>query len=156
MVGGESDFIASICCKIKSTITAFTPLLLERHKVPRAIFAGEIFLFQTLFSRCKWLNKPSKVSWRIHRVSMNVRQKPMGWRRSWRHLWRHTNEVTILRAQNGDKTMKSCSEWYGGAQAVAKSPCEWQKHFVPVARPPRRPRTGYPKIPYIFHDENFE
>ena len=45
MVGGESDFIASICCKIKSTITTFTPLFLERHKVRRAIYAGEIFFY---------------------------------------------------------------------------------------------------------------
>ena len=50
MVGGESDSIARICCKIKSTMHDFPSPFFERHKVPRDICAREIsFLISDLF-----------------------------------------------------------------------------------------------------------
>ena len=58
----------------------------------------------------------------------------------WRRSRRHTIEMQIFRAQNGDKKLQSCSERYGEAQAlakvIAKSQCEWRKHFAPL---PGRP-----------------
>ena len=45
MVGGEPDYIANICCRIKSTMHDFHFPIFEKHEVPRAICAGENFFY---------------------------------------------------------------------------------------------------------------
>ena len=45
MVGGDSDSLEAYAVKSNRQCTTFTSLFFERHKVPRAICAGEIFFF---------------------------------------------------------------------------------------------------------------
>ena len=145
MVGGDSDSIASICCKIKSTMHDFHSTIFWKTQSPSCYLRRRDFFFNfrfVLHDENVWTNRWNWAGGFIGWV-WNCGRKEKSWPTGWRRSWRHTTEMPIFRAQNGVQKMQSHSERYGGAQAVAKviakSLCEWQKHFAPLPGRPEDP-----------------
>ena len=149
MVSGEYDSIGSKCCKIKSTRHDFHSPISWKPQSPSCHLRRRDFLFNFRFvlhdenawtKRRKWaggFNGEYEIA-----AERNRRDR---WTDAVRDVICYVTPLKcqFLGPRMETKKLQSCSERYGGAQAVAKviakSPCEWQKHFAPLSGRPKDP-----------------
>ena len=149
IVSGEYDSIGSKCCKIKSTRHDFHSPISWKPQSPSCHLRRRDFLFNFRFvlhdenawtKRRKWaggFNGEYEIA-----AERNRRDR---WTDAVRDVICYVTPLKcqFLGPRMETKKLQSRSERYGGAQAVAKviakSPCEWQKHFAPLSGRPKDP-----------------
>ena len=123
MVGGESDYIASICCKMKSTMHNFDSPIFRKTQSPSCHLRHrkfQIFYIMKMFEQAVESELGDSSGEYEAAAEGNSCDRGAG---AVRDVISDVTKLEFLGPRTETKT-QSCSERFGGAQAVAKSPCE--------------------------------